>query len=91
MSLTPDEIRALRDPNRRHSGLSLYAVCDTALALYERNEALEAVVRALAESDPVAFDGPGRALCALCDENLTDEHAPSCPWRMARELTEGAG
>jgi hypothetical protein len=50
----------------------------------ERNEALEAVVRALAETyDPAAYED-----CQFCDDD--EGHAPSCPWRMARELMEGA-
>lgn len=66
--LTPDEIRAFRSAGRGEYPRweTFVALCDTALALYERNEKLEAVVKALAESDPTPV-GVGR--CPYCDED----------------------
>lgn len=87
--LTPDEIRArLNARYLEGPRFSLTDLADTALALYERNEVLEAVVKALAESYPRYPRVDSESLCRWCSWRAEHGHAPSCPWRMARELVE---
>jgi hypothetical protein len=50
------------------------------------------IVRALAATDPVAYEGDrteGDYVCAVCQQYAEDagsvEHAPDCPWRLAVE------
>lgn len=64
-----------------------------------------AIVAALAACDPAAYESQGDtvnnfrivATCALCGNVLARDkepalHAPTCPWRRAREVTaRGAG
>lgn len=51
----------------------------------------EEILRALAESNPIAHEMMGDTedyFCVLCESGTplkTDDHSPVCPWRLAVE------
>jgi hypothetical protein len=51
---------------------------------------LERIADGLAKFDPLSYDGTHGARCMLCGAVETSEghwvvHAPTCPWRLARD------
>ena len=53
---------------------------------------VDAIIRAVAESDPYEFDTDGYSRCYYCKtyrESRTDStHAPTCVWQRARDFVD---